>query len=139
MNNTSTVPTPSGKRSALAPLAKPFAAVGGVLAIVAALLPWVTFPLNDGNWPDKSTLSFFDAPLAVTGYRWHVLLLGVLILVATFAPTPSKGRVVRALGWGTLAVSFINGIYIVVKGGGFGAITAYKDVVAFGSIVGIIA
>ncbi|ANZ38650.1 hypothetical protein BBK82_23890 [Lentzea guizhouensis] len=131
--------TTAEKRSALAPLGKPFAAVGGVLSIVAALLPWVTFPLNDGNWPDKSTLPFFDAPFAVTGFRWHMLVLGVLVLVAAFAPTPSKGRVVRALGWGVVSVAAINGIYLVVKGGGFGAITAYKDVVAFGSIAGVVA
>ena len=85
----STVDTTSGKPSPLASLGKPFAAAGGVLGIVAALLPWVTFSLNDGNWPDKSTLQFFDAPFALTGFRWHVLLLGVLILVAAFAPVPS--------------------------------------------------
>ncbi|GGU35095.1 branched-chain amino acid ABC transporter permease [Lentzea flava] len=141
--STSTVSTPAAappveQRSALAPLGKPFAAVGGVLGIVAALLPWVTFGLKDGNWPDKSTLQFFDAPFAVTGFRWHVLLLGVLILVAAFAPVPSKGRVVRALGWGLAVVSFINGAYITVKGGGLGAITALDGDVAFGSIVGLV-
>lgn len=134
----STVDTSSGKRSALAPLGKPFAAVGGLLTIVAALLPWVTFTLNDGNWPDKSTLQFFDAPFAVTGFRWHVLLLGVFVLIAAFAPTPSKGRVVRALGWGIVVVSFINGAYITVKGGGLGAITALDGATAFGSIAGLV-
>ena len=134
----STVGT-SDKRSALAPVGKPFAVLGGVLAIVAALLPWVTFGLNDGNWPDKSTLQFFDAPFAVTGYRWHVLVLGVLVLVATFAPIPSRGRVVRALGWGVALVSFVNGAYITVKGGGLGAVTAAEGVVAFGSIAGLVA
>ncbi|MET9632412.1 hypothetical protein ABZX92_33640 [Lentzea sp. NPDC006480] len=131
--------TSSGKRSALAPLGKPFAVAGGVLAIVAALLPWVTFSLNDGNWPDKSTLQFFDAPFEVTGFRWHMLLLGVLVLVATFAPIPSRGRVIRALGWGTALVSFVNGAYITVKGGGLAAITALDGAVAFGSIVGLVA
>jgi branched-chain amino acid transport system permease protein len=135
----SVVGTSSGKRSALAPLGKPFAAAGGVLAIVAALLPWVTFNLNDGNWPDKSTLQFFDAPFALTGFRWHVLLLGVLILVAAFAPIPSRGRVVRALGWGVALVSFINGTYITVKGGGLAAITALEGATAFGSVVGLVA
>ncbi|NKE63687.1 branched-chain amino acid ABC transporter permease [Lentzea sp. PSKA42] len=135
----STIDTTSGKRSALAPLGKPLAAVGGVLGIVAALLPWVTFSLNDGNWPDKSTLQFFDAPLAVTGFRWHVLLLGVFILVAAFAPIPSRGRVVRALGWGLAVISFINGAYITSKGGGLGAITAAEGVTAFGSIAGLVA
>jgi branched-chain amino acid transport system permease protein len=127
------------KRSALAPLGRPFAAAGGVLAIVAALLPWVTFSLNDGNWPDKSTLQFFDAPFAVTGFRWHVLILGVLILVAAFAPVPSKGRVVRALGWGLTVVSFVNAAYITVKGGGLAAITALDGATAFGAVVGLVA
>ncbi|MFI6102049.1 hypothetical protein ACIA8G_41405 [Lentzea sp. NPDC051213] len=136
--STSTVSTPSGQRSALASLGKPFAAVAGVLGIVAALLPWVTFSLNDGNWPDKSTLQFFDAPFAVTGFRWHVLLLGIFILIATFAPVPSKGRVIRWLGWGLVAVSFINGAYITNKGGGFGAITAADGAFAFGSVAGLI-
>lgn len=126
-------------RSALAPFGKPFAAVGGVLSIVAGLLPWVTFNLNDGNWPDKSTLQFFDAPFAVTGFRWHLLLLGVLILVAAFAPVPSKGRVVRALGWGVALVSFVNGAYITAKGGGLGAITAAEGATAFGAIAGLVA
>jgi branched-chain amino acid transport system permease protein len=142
--STSTVSVPAGstpvaKRSALTPLGKPLAAAGGVLAIVAALLPWVTFVLNDGNWPDKSTLQFFDAPFAVTGFRWHVLVLGVLVLVAAFAPVPSKGRVVRALGWGLTVVSFINAAYITVKGGGLGAITALDGATAFGGVVGIVA
>ncbi|HEX8865957.1 MAG TPA: hypothetical protein VF821_09915, partial [Lentzea sp.] len=131
--------TSSGERSALAPLSKPFAVLGGVLAIVAALLPWVTFGLNDGNWPDKSTLQFFDAPFAVTGFRWHVLLLGVLILIATFAPVPSRARVIRALGWGLAIISFVNGAYITVKGGGLGAITAADGAFAFGSIAGLVA
>ncbi|MGI5505771.1 branched-chain amino acid ABC transporter permease [Lentzea sp. CA-135723] len=129
----------SAKRSALAPLGKPFAIAGGVLAIVAALLPWVTFSLNDGNWPDKSTLQFFDAPFLVTGFRWHLLVLGVLVLVATFAPIPSRGRVVRALGWGVALVSFINAAYITVKGGGLAAITALDGATAFGGVVGLVA
>jgi branched-chain amino acid transport system permease protein len=142
--STSTVSTPAAtapveKRSALAPLGKPFAVAGGVLGIVAALLPWVTFSLNDGNWPDKATLQFFDAPFAVTGFRWHVLLLGVFVLVAAFAPIPSRGRVVRALGWGLTVVSFVNAAYITVKGGGLAAITMLDGATAFGSIVGLIA
>ncbi|MFS8098527.1 hypothetical protein LFM09_15460 [Lentzea alba] len=127
------------KRSALAPFGKPFAVAGGVLALVAAMLPWVTFSLNDGNWPDKSTLQFFDAPFGLTGFRWHMLLLGIFILVAAFAPIPSRGRVIRALGWGTVSVSFINGAYITSKGGGLGAITAVDGAFAFGSIVGLVA
>jgi branched-chain amino acid transport system permease protein len=125
--------------NAVKPFARPLAIVGGVLLIVAALLPWVTFSLNSGNYPDLATLQFFDAPFAVTGFRWHILLLGVLVLVAIFAPIPSKGRVIRSLGWGGLAVALINAIFIVSEGGGLGAITAADGNTAFGAVVGIVA
>jgi branched-chain amino acid transport system permease protein len=119
-------------------LARPFAALGGVLFLIGAMLPWATFLLNDGPYPDKATLQFFDAPLELTGYRWNVLLFGVFALVATFAPTPAKARVLRAFGWGGLAISAITAVFIVGKGGGLGAITAVDGNVAFGSIVGIL-
>jgi branched-chain amino acid transport system permease protein len=121
------------------PFARPLAIAGGVLLIVAALLPWVTFPLNSGNYPDRATLQYFDAPFAVTGFRWHVLLLGILVLVTTFAPTPSKGRVIRSLGWGGLSVALINAIFITDEGGGLGAITASDGNTAFGAVVGVVA
>ncbi len=121
------------------PFARPLVVVGGVLLIVAALLPWVTFALNAGNYPDRATLQYFDAPFQVTGFRWHILLLGVLVLIATFAPIPSKGRVLRSLGWGGLAVALINSVFIVSEGGGLGAITAADGNTAFGGIVGILA
>jgi branched-chain amino acid transport system permease protein len=123
----------------LKPFARPLSIVGGALLIVAALLPWVTFALNKGNYPDRATLQYFDAPFQVTGYRWHLLLLGVLVLIATFAPIPSKGRVVRSLGWGGLLVAAINTIFIAVEGGGLGAVTAADGKSAFGGIVGIVA
>jgi branched-chain amino acid transport system permease protein len=119
-------------------LARPFAALGGVLFLIGAMLPWATFLLNDGPYPDKATLQFFDAPLELTGYRWNVLLFGVFALIATFAPTPAKARVLRAFGWGGLAISAITAVFIVGKGGGLGAITAVDGNVAFGSIVGIL-
>lgn len=125
--------------STMKPIARPLAIVGGVLLIVAALLPWVTFRLNDGAYPDKATLQFFDAPFAVTGFRWHLILLGILVLVATFAPIPSKGRVIRSLGWGGLLVAAINTVFIISAGGGLGAVTASEDGTAFGGIVGILA
>jgi len=119
-------------------LARPFAALGGVLFLIGAMLPWATFLLNDGPYPDKATLQFFDAPLELTGYRWNLLLFGVFALIATFAPTPAKARVLRAFGWGGLVISAITAIFIVGKGGGLGAITSADGNVAFGSIVGII-
>jgi branched-chain amino acid transport system permease protein len=120
-------------------LARPFAALGGLLFLVAAMLPWATFLLNDGAFPEKATLQYFDAPFELGGYRWHVLLFGALALIATFAPTPGKARVLRALGWGGLAISAITAIFIAGKGGGIGAITAADGNTAYGSIVGILA
>ncbi|MCG8918797.1 branched-chain amino acid ABC transporter permease [Actinokineospora sp. PR83] len=120
--------------------AKPLTAAGGVLAVVAALLPWVTFVLGDGAYPAKATLQFFDAPFAVEGYRLHVLLLGLVALVVTFVTrTPGRGRVLRALGWGVFAISLISAVFITGRGGGLGAITAADGVTAFGSVVGVVA
>jgi branched-chain amino acid transport system permease protein len=120
-------------------LARPLTAVGGVLLLVAAMLPWATFLLNDGAYPDKATLQFFDAPFELTGYRWHLLLFGAAALVVTFVPVPGKGRVLRALGWGGLAISTVSAIFIAAKGGGLGAITAADGNFAFACFVGIIA
>ncbi|CRK56127.1 Branched-chain amino acid transport system permease protein LivM (TC 3.A.1.4.1) [Alloactinosynnema sp. L-07] len=120
-------------------MARPMIIAGGVLGIIAALLPWATFTLNDGPYPDKATLQFFDLPFAVSGFRLHTLILGVALLVVTFAPIPARTRIQRSLGWGLLAVAAVNTAFILGDGGGFGAITAAEGNVAFGGIVGIIA
>jgi branched-chain amino acid transport system permease protein len=120
-------------------LARILIIVGGVLAIIGALLPWATFTLNDGPYPDKATLQFFDAPFAVSGFRLHTLILGVAILVVAFAPVPARNRVHRALGWGLSAVATINTGFILKDGGGFGAVTAIDGASAFGGIVAIVA
>jgi branched-chain amino acid transport system permease protein len=120
-------------------LARPLTAVGGVLLLLAAMLPWATFLLNGGPYPEKSTLQFFDAPFELTGFRWHLLLFGAAALIVTFIPVPGKARVLRALGWGGLTISAVTAIFIVAEGGGVGAITAADGNIAFGSIVGIIA
>jgi branched-chain amino acid transport system permease protein len=119
-------------------LSRPFIAVGGVLFLIAAMLPWATFLLNDGAYPEKATLQFFDAPFELTGYRWNLLLFGVAALVVTFAPIPGKPRVLRALGWGGLAISGITAIFIAGDGGGIGAITATDGNIALGSVVGVL-
>ncbi|MFC4859493.1 branched-chain amino acid ABC transporter permease [Actinophytocola glycyrrhizae] len=121
-----------------AALVRPMTALGGILFLVAAMLPWATFLLNDGAYPEKSTLQFFDAPFELTGFRWHLLLFGIAALVVTFVPVPGKARVLRALGWGGLVIALTGAVFIAAKGGGFGAITAAGDIVAFGSFVGII-
>jgi branched-chain amino acid transport system permease protein len=119
-------------------LARPLSAAGAVLLLVAAMLPWATFLLNDGAFPDKATLQYFDAPLQLTGYRFHVLLVGIAALVVTFVPIRGKARVLRALGIGGFAVAFVTGLTITVRGGGLAAITALDGAYAFGPIVGVI-
>jgi branched-chain amino acid transport system permease protein len=120
-------------------LARPLVALGAVLYVLGGLLPWATFVLNDGPFPEKATLQFFDAPFEVGGYRAHLVLFGIAALVAMFTPRfPGRGRVLRALGWGGLAIAFIASLFIVTKGGGLGAITAADGKSAFGGIVGVI-
>lgn len=112
---------------------------GGVLAIIAALMPWATFTLNDGAYPDKATLQFFDAPFAVSGFRMHTLLLGVAVLVVVFSPFNIRNRVHRALGWGLTGIAVVNTGFILGNGGGLGAITAVDGNFAFGGIIAIAA
>jgi branched-chain amino acid transport system permease protein len=119
----------------LAPAATALRIVGGVLTIIGTYLPWATFVLNDGAYPEKATLNFFVDPLGVTGFRLHLLLLGLAVIVLTVLKVAPTGRMVRGLGWGIVAVAVVNGAYIIVKGGGLGAITAADGVAAFGAIV----
>ncbi|SDH86793.1 amino acid/amide ABC transporter membrane protein 2, HAAT family [Actinokineospora alba] len=112
---------------------------GGVLAIIAALMPWATFTLNEGPYPDKSTLQFFDAPFLVSGFRMHTLLIGVAVLVVVFSPFNVRNRVHRALGWGLTGIAVVNTGFILANGGGLGAITAADGNFAFGGIIGIAA
>jgi branched-chain amino acid transport system permease protein len=121
-----------------AALGRPLSALGGVLLLISAMLPWATFLLNDGAYPDKATLQFFDAPFALTGYRWHMLLFGLAALVVTFAPIPAKGRVLRALGLGGLVISLVGAVFVASEGGGLGAILAADGAYAFGSLVGLV-
>ena len=119
-------------------LVRPFNALGGLLLLLSAMLPWATFLLNDGPFPEKATLQFFDAPFELTGFRWHLLVFGVVAIVVTFVPLPGKDRVLRALGWGGLVMGLVCGYFIAQKGGGLGAITAAGDTIAFGSVVAVI-
>jgi branched-chain amino acid transport system permease protein len=122
----------------LAPAATALRTAGGVLTIIGTYLPWATFVLNDGAYPDKSTLNFFVDPLGVTGFRLHLLLLGLAVVVLTVLKVPPTGRMVRGIGWGVVAVAVVNGLYITVKGGGLGAITISDGEAAFGSIVALL-
>jgi len=49
--------------------ARPMWLVGGLLSLIGAMLPWATFVLNNGPYPEKSTLEFFITPFGVTGFR----------------------------------------------------------------------
>jgi branched-chain amino acid transport system permease protein len=121
-----------------AALARPFTILGGLLLLIGAMLPWATFQLNDGPYPELATLQFFDAPFQLTGYRWHTLLCGAIVLALTFVPLPGKARALRAIGWGGLTIGLITAVFIGSDGGGLGAITALDGDIAFGSIVTLI-
>ncbi|SES20471.1 branched-chain amino acid ABC transporter permease [Actinokineospora terrae] len=119
-------------------LDRPLGLTGGVIAVVGALLPWVTFRLNDGPYPDKATLQFFDAPFALSGFRLHTLVLGVLAIVVLFLPLPRR-RVLRALGLGAIGIALVNILFPVIDGGGLGAITSDGENFAFGGIATLVA
>lgn len=130
-------PAPSGRLAGLAAYATPLRVAGALLTIVGAYLPWASFVLNEGPYPEQSTLEFFTVPFGVTGFRLHLVLFGIAALVVALAAVPAKGRVLRAVGIGVIAVSVVNGLFIVAEGGGFGAITV-ADGVAFGAIVALL-
>ena len=135
-------PPPAGRlhrvTAPLAPHATAVQVAGGVLTIVGTLLPWATFVLNGGAYPEKATLQFFVAPFGVTGFRLHLLLFGIAAVVLALAPVPGRGGILRGIGWGVVAVSVLNGLYLTVEGGGLGAITASGGAVAFGALVALL-
>jgi branched-chain amino acid transport system permease protein len=135
------VAAPAGRLERLtAPLAPRRAAVrvaGGVLALVGALLPWATFVLNAGPYPEKATLQFFVAPFGVTGFRLHLVLFGIAAIALALLRVPGRDRVLRGVAWGIIAVSVLNGLYLVVEGGGLGTVTAADGAVAFGAFVAL--
>lgn len=122
-----------------ATLVQPALIAGAVLAVVAALQPWATFVLNDGPYPAKATLQFFDAPFELEGFRLRLALFGIAGLVLNYLPIPGRHRAVRALGWGVGVISIVNLLMIAIKGGGVGAVTATGGTAAFGGFIGIAA
>jgi branched-chain amino acid transport system permease protein len=111
---------------------------GALLTVIGAYLPWATFVLNDGAYPAKATLEFFSEPLGLSGYRLHLLVLGVVALVLALVAVPGRGRILRALGAGVVAVGVLNGLWITVAGGGIGAVTMSEGDVAFGAPVTLV-
>jgi branched-chain amino acid transport system permease protein len=118
-------------------LTQPALLAGGVLAVVAALMPWATFVLNDGPYPAKATLQFFDAPFELTSFRMHVALFGIAAIILNYVPVPGRHRAVRSLGWGVGVISIVNLLLIAIRGGGFGAVTAVDGTVALAGFIGI--
>ncbi|AHH95975.1 hypothetical protein GCM10010174_51010 [Kutzneria viridogrisea] len=118
-------------------LFRPLSTAGAVATVLGALLPWATFVFNEGPYPAKATLQFFDAPFALSGFRLHLMLFGLAALVVGFTRLPGRGRVLRALGWGVLAVSAVNTVFLISNGGGFGAVSASDGAFAFGCYVGL--
>ena len=125
--------------AALGPHATALRVAGGLLTLIGTLLPWATFVLNSGPYPDKATLQYFVAPFGVTGFRLQLLLFGIAALVLTLAPVPARGRLLRGLAWGIIGIAVVNGLFITVEGGGLGAITVADGSVAFGAVVTLLA
>lgn len=131
-------PEPRGRLAPVAPYASALQIAGGALTLIGALLPWATFVLNEGPYPEKATLEFFTAPLAVTGFRLHLVLFGIAAIVLSLVTVPARGRMLQGLGWGVVAVTLANTLYLVAEGGGLGTITAADGAVAFGPIVALV-
>jgi branched-chain amino acid transport system permease protein len=129
---------PRGRLDRLAPYATPLRVVGGVLTVLGAYLPWSTFVLNRGAYPEKATLEFFTAPFGVTGFRLHLVVFGVAAIVLALVKLQVRGRILRAIGWGVVAISVANGLYLVAEGGGLGTITAAGGTVAFGAVLALV-
>ncbi|QUQ67475.1 branched-chain amino acid ABC transporter permease [Kutzneria sp. CA-103260] len=119
-------------------ITRPLTAAGSLLVIIGALLPWATFVLNDGPYPDKATLEFFDAPFGLSSFRLYLEILGLAGIVFTFVPIRDRIRVLKAVGWAALGVALINTLFIAGDGGGLGAITMADGAPAFGGIVAVV-
>ncbi|MFC5825084.1 branched-chain amino acid ABC transporter permease [Nonomuraea insulae] len=90
------------------PAARPWRQwAGAALVLAGALLPWAAFVLPDGAYPDLATLQFFDAPYLVTGFRLHLVLMGV----AAFLP-----RAARPVGIGVIVIAVVHSLYLIVLG-----------------------
>ncbi|HEY0496960.1 MAG TPA: branched-chain amino acid ABC transporter permease [Kutzneria sp.] len=119
-------------------MARPLIIVGAIVVIIGALLPWATFVLNDGAYPDKATLPFFDAPFGLSSFRLYLEVLGLAGLVFAFVPLRDKVRVLKAVGWGAAGIAVINTLFLIGDGGGFGAVTVADGTPAFGGIAAVV-
>jgi branched-chain amino acid transport system permease protein len=119
-------------------MARPLIIVGSLVVIIGALMPWATFVLNNGAYPDKATLEFFDAPFGLTSFRLYLEIFGLAGLILTFVPLRDRTRVLKAIGWGALGIAVVNTLFIIGDGGGLGAVTMADGVPAFGGLVAVV-
>ncbi|MGW3349181.1 branched-chain amino acid ABC transporter permease [Nonomuraea rubra] len=107
MTTTTTLWTRPGS-DVRAPVTRPWrSAPGAVLVLVGALLPWASVVLPGGAYPDLATLQFFDAPHLVTGFRLHLVLLGLAALL------PRAGR---AAGVGVILIALVHAAFLAALG-----------------------
>ncbi|MFI0418936.1 branched-chain amino acid ABC transporter permease [Spongiactinospora sp. 9N601] len=83
------------------------ALAGAALVLVGALLPWAAFVLPGGAYPDRATLQFFDAPHLVSGFRLHLVLLGLAGLA---------GRARRPAGIGVVVIAVVHLAFLIGLG-----------------------
>ncbi|MGJ6960572.1 branched-chain amino acid ABC transporter permease [Streptosporangium sp. G11] len=86
---------------------------GAVLVLVGALSPWASAVLPGGAYPDLATLQFFDAPYLATGFRLHLVLLGL----AAFAPRASRPAGVSVIIVALVHTGFLTALGALSFGG----------------------
>ncbi|MFD1933369.1 MULTISPECIES: branched-chain amino acid ABC transporter permease [Nonomuraea] len=82
-------------------------AAGAALVVAGALLPWAGVVLPGGAYPDRATLQFFDAPHLVTGFRLHLVLLGLIAILP---------RARKPVGVGVIAIALVHVWFLTVLG-----------------------
>jgi len=123
---------------ALAPRVRELRFAGGLLVLLGTLLPWATRVFERGPYPDKSTLQFFTAPFALTGFRWHLFLIAIATLALAIWTLPGRNRMLSALGWSTIAIAGVNIAYLFSEGG-LGGLAIGAPVTLLGGIAIVLA
>ncbi|MGW0478872.1 branched-chain amino acid ABC transporter permease [Nonomuraea sp. NPDC003214] len=82
-------------------------APGAALVLLGTLSPWASAVIPGGAYPGLATLQFFDAPHLVTGFRLHLLLLGLAALLP---------RVSRAAGAGAAVIALVHTAFLAALG-----------------------
>jgi len=113
-----------------------FRVVGAVLVLIGTLMAWATFVYNNGAYPAKATLQYFDAPFALNSFRLHLAILGIAALAVALAPVPGRNRILRGLGWGVIAIAAVHMAFMTYEGGGLGAIAGGTAFGSWSTLVG---